>query len=272
MKTIDPTEATLAVIGLRPVLSREVERIKMEQARRVMSYAQDIYKEAKGIVRGEKSSVPLGNINYKKMLNQLFDDEFGMQQIVDMVNKFPPVLHAITSDFVVEAGNAIKYLRQLFPRQDKRTLTGATQSLQPSAMAIRRFVTTFDVLDDPMRILAHIASGSLLKSQTGAVREMYPTISDVITDAFDEAEAYERAQKKSFQLPPFVQIGLTTWKGLPRLSPQLQQRLQQNFAVAKQTQAKQPRPQTEGTSQSIIAKESLTNTQKALFPQTSKAG
>lgn len=272
MKPIDPAEATLAVIGIRPLLTREIERITMEQAHEIADYGKKLYAEAKRIVRGEKSSVPLGSINYRTMLNQLFSDEFNQEQIIGMVMQFPPVLHAVTSDFFVDAGLAIKYLRQLFPREQKQTQTSVVQALQPSALAIRRFVNTFDVLDKPMRILAHIATGSLLKSQMQAVRELYPTISPAIDDAFDEAKAYELAQKKSFQLPPLVQIGLTAWKGLPRVTPQLQSRLQNNFAAAKQTQQGQPRPQTEGTSQSIIAKESLTNTQKALFPQTTKAG
>lgn len=272
MKQVDPAEATLAVIGVRPILTREVERFTMEQARNVADYPKTIYKLAKSVVQGERFKVPFEPINYRKTLEALFSDEFNMQQIADMAAKFPPILHAVTSDFLVEAGNMIQYLRKLYPRNDRQTLTGAVQALQPSALAIQRFVTTFNILDDPLRTFAFIASGSLLHTQVQCMRDMYPTISDAITDAFDDAETGERAKKKSFQLPPLTQIGLATWKNLPRLDPALQSRLQQNFAEARKTQQGQPKPQTEGTSQSVIAKESLTNTQRALFPQTSKAG
>jgi len=267
---IDPVEAALAVIGVRPILSREVEKVLMIQVREMHELPKTIVKEAKLVVRGEKSSIPFGSVSYKKMLHDLTED-FNEQQLEEMVSKFPTALHAITSNFIVDAKKLIVFLRQLLPMQTKQTLLGP-ENIMPSAMAIRRFATTVDVLDNPMRVFAHIASGSLLKSQATAVQTVYPTISKAIDVALEEAGADEKANKASFQLPSLVTIGWYAWKGIPRVPPKLQQALQANFAKA---QAEQPKPenQASGGQQSIIAKESMTNVQRSLYPsQTSKAG
>lgn len=272
MKPVDPVEAMLAVIGVRPILAKDVPKLTMEKAREIVDVPKRIYQLAKQVVRDETFDVPLGTINYKTMLDQLFPTDRQAPDeahIVDMVSKFPPVLHAVTSDFLVEASKVIGYLRDLFPRQTKQSLTGET-NIAPSALAVRRFVTTLDVIDNPFHVFALISTGSLLNSQRQAVRTVYPTISTAIDDAFDEAKNYELVQKKSWQFPPHVQIGLSAWQGLPRLPNGMQTRLQKNFAEANVKSNSQPPKPTEGTSQSIAAKESLTNTQRALFPQMSK--
>jgi hypothetical protein len=269
MISIDPAEAMLAVIGMQPILSKEVERVTMEQVREMANIQRTVYSMAKEVMRGEVHKVPLGNINYKRMLDQI-TEKYDEAQVIAMASKFPPALHAITSDFIIDAGKAVDFLRHIFPIQRKLGFNGQSAVLPP-ATAIARYTTTYHILDNPLRTFAHIACGSLLKSQTLAVKQVFPTISAAISDAFEAAQESELNKKKSFQVPPKVQRGLAVWKDLPSVPLQLQQRLQQNFADADK-EKEPPKAQTEGTAQSVAAKEAITNTQRALYPQTSKAG
>lgn len=266
MLDIDPVECALAAIGLKPILSREVERVTMAQVAEMVSLPKRIYKEAKCIVQGEKYKVPTESISYKKMLKEL-TEQYSEAQLVEMLSKFPPQLHAISAKFLVKAQQTREYLLSILPIQTKQTLLGP-ENLPPSTLAIRRFTTTFDILDNPMKILTHIACGSLLKSQTDAAKLVYPTLSAAITDALKEAAIDEKAEKKSYQLPAKVAIGSSVWLGQPIVSPKLQTTLQGNFAKNK---AQTPSPQQQGSqpsgNSSVAAKEALSNTQHGLFPQ-----
>lgn len=266
MVEIDAVERALAVIGIEAVLSREVEKIRLSDVKDMVGLNKKVYQEAKRIVDGEKSSVPLTDVNYKRTLKEL-TDEYNAGQLESMVAAFPPALHDISGSFLVKAQEVVKLLRSLFPVTTKETLLGP-ENILPPALAVRKFATLLDVLNDPMRVLAHISCGSLLKSQVTVMNEVYPTFSECVTDAFKEAGSDAKAKKKSFVLPGLVAVGYGTWAGQPRVSPQLQKRLQDNFVNA-ETEKKKP-PGSEGTSTSVVAKEALTNTQRANFPNALK--
>ncbi len=176
------------------------------------------------------------------MLKQLTDG-YNAGQLESMVNAFPPALHEVSADFLIKAKQVVDYLKTLFPIATKETLLGPVNILPP-ALAIRRFATSLDVLDDPKRIFIHIACGSLLKSQVAAMEAIYPTFSKAVTHAFKEAGTEAKAAKSSFQLPAKVEIGYGVWAGIPRVSPG-----------------------AEGSETSVVAKESMTQTQQSLYPQ-----
>lgn len=266
MKTIDPVECCLAVVGVESIVSREVEKVNLTQVKLMENLNKRCYTEARLIVKGEKSSVPLTTVPYKKMLG-LLTEKFDAVQLEEMVAKFPPALHGISGDFLIKANQVVELLRGLFPMSVKDTLLGP-ESIMPSALAVRKFAVLLDVLNDPMRVFAHIACGSLLKSQSEIIREVYPEFSECVTDALTEAGTDAKAAKKSFQLPARVEIGYGVWAGIPRVNPRLQSRLQKNFAKADEEQAK-PQGET-GSSTSVAAKEALTQTQSATFPHAMK--
>lgn len=267
---IDPVESALAVIGVEPILSREVEKVRLSDVREMEGLTKRVYAEAKRVVDGEKSSVPLTAVNYKKML-KLLTDGFDQGQLEAMVAAFPASLHEISADFLIKAQQVVKLLQNLYPVATKQTLLGP-ENILPPALAIRKFAVALDVLNDPMRVFAHIACGSLLKAQATVVKEVYPSFSESLEDAFREAGENAKAKKQSFQLPGLATIGLQAWKGLPRVSPRLTSRLQNNFKQAAEEKDK-PSNQASGGENSVLAKEAMTNTQKGLYPNTiQKAG
>jgi hypothetical protein len=267
---IDPTEIALAVIGVRPIVSKEVERILMSQVHEMENFPKRIVQEAKLVMREDQSDIPLGSVNYKQIL-KLLTEEYSEDQLTAMASKFPTALaEQVTGHFLIKAKQLISYLKQLLPVMTRNTLLGP-ENILPSQLAVRRFATTLDVLDNPLRVFPHIAHGSLLKSQAQAVKQIYPTSAQAIDQELGNAAEAEKANRKSFKLPPKVEIGWCAWKGQPRFPPKLMQALQANFAKAK---AEQPKPQTQsGGAQSVVAKEAMTNIQRSLYPtQTSTKG
>lgn len=258
---IDPVESCLAVMGVRPILSKEVERFTRAKYHEMQALPRELRTLARDVCRGEKMRVPLGSVNYKAMLHDLTEG-YDEAQVIAMVQTFPPELHELSAEFIVKAGEVVTLLRGLLPLATKETLLGP-ENLPPSAIAVRRFATALEVLDDPRRVFALIATGSLLKSQVAVARKVYPTLSAAIDDELEEAAVSMRAEKKSYRLPPKVEIGVGTWRGFPRVSASLRQALQDSFAQADQQQPAPPRGDT-----SIAAHESLTGTQKSLYPQT----
>lgn len=269
MPKIDPVEAALAVIGIKAVISREVEKVKLSDVKEMHDLNKRVFIEARKIVDGETSSVPLGALNYKKTLNELYEG-FNVGQLEQMVAAFPTALHDIAGDFLIKAKQTVELMKSLCPVQTKQTLLGPEQLLPPE-LAVRRFATGLDVVDDPMHVLAHIACGSLLKSQVALVKEVFPTFSACVDAAFKEAGETRKAQKKSFRLPTKVEIGYGIWKGLPRVSASLHSTLQANFTKA---QAEKPQPgaeQQSGGQASVAAKEAMSSTQRGLYPNSPTA-
>lgn len=264
MKDIDHVECMLAVIGIRPIISKEVEKVTMAQAREALELPKTIYAKAYEVVCGDKFKVPRSGINYKKMLIDI-NEKYNEAQMIAMVEKFPPALHALRDQFIAKAQEVVKLLQSLFPMQTKTTMLGP-ENIAPPMLAVKRFVTSLDVLDNPLTVLEHIACGSLLKSQTVIMEEVYPTLSEAITDALIEAATREKAKAQSFRLPAKVNVGYGIWTGVPRVTPALQKRLQDNFAKAKEKKDSSPAGQS-GTATSVVAKEALTPTQQGLFPQ-----
>lgn len=266
MSVIDPVEACLAVIGVRPIISKAVEKVRMPQVREMVELPKTIAKRAMEVLKGDVAKLAPHHINYMKFLDELTKD-FNIKQLEEMIAAFPMELHAISSLFLVEAKKIIELLQRIVPIQTKETLLGV-ENLLPPALAVRRFVTSLEILDNPLRVFDYISCGSLLKSQVEIVKEVYPTLSECIEESLDEAAIHLRAQNKSYKLPTRVEIGTNVWKGLPTISVKMQAKLQANFAKADK---EQPKPSGEsGSSTSVVAKEALTNTQRTMFPQSSK--
>lgn len=261
MKSIDPVESALIVVGIDAVLSREVEKVKLSDVKEMEGMTKFVYAEAKRIVNGEKASVPLTAIPYKKMLG-LLTEKFDAGQLEAMVAAFPPALHEITGPFLLKANEVVNELRTLFPMATKETLLGP-ENIMPSALAIRKFGVLYDVINDPRHVLAHIACGSLLTAQVTVIEQFYPTFSACVTDALQEAGTNAKAAKKSFRLPPKVEIGYGKWAGIPQVNPRLATRLQKNFSSG--DKEKTPAG-SEGSATSVAAKEAMTSTQRANFP------
>lgn len=263
---IDPIEVALAVVGVRPIISRKVERIGAEAVRDMEAFGRRLEEGAKACARGDKMRVPLGDVNYDTMLRDL-TDEYSEAQVLAMIEKFPPALKELAPEFIIKAREVVEYMLSLFPRQVRQTLAGP-KNIPPPEMAVRAFVATLTVLDDPLRVFSLIGTGSLLVQQRDAMRAIYPTISTAIDEELDDAVSDEAGKLKSYEVPPLTEIGAATWAGRPTVSPALGAALQAAHAQAKQ-QAANVRKDPE--SADIVAKEAMSNAQRNMYgPQATE--
>ncbi len=261
---LDPVEVALAVIGVRPIISKTVERIGASAVAEMVAYPKRIEKAAREVCRGELSGVPFGDFNYAKTLKDL-SEGYDEEQVAEMVAKFPPSMHDLAAEFVVKAAQTVALLTDIFPRQVYEDLLGPKIGI-PAELTIRRFVSVLDVIDDPMRLFPLMGSGALLSTQRETVTRIYPTISAGITESLRECAARELARVKSFQFTPNANIGIGTWVGKPQVNAQLARAL---AASAKELNEKTSSPQRPQRS-SPLAKESMTNTQRSLYPQATE--
>ena len=264
MTPLDPVEVALAVIGVRPVISKTVERVTAAQGAEMVAYPRTIVSNARAVCAGELASVPFGAFNYDKTLKDL-SEGYDEDQLVAMVQKFPEALNDLASEFIVKAGQTVQLLSDIFPRQLYIDLLGP-KNLIPAELTIRRFVSILDVIDDPMRVFPLMGCGALLASQRDTVVKVYPTISKAITESLRECAERELAAKKSFQFTARANIGIGTWIGRAQVTPQLATLL---AASAAKLNTPTPNPQRPERS-SPLAKESMTNTQHALYPQATE--
>jgi hypothetical protein len=269
MSSIDPVESLLAVVGLQPFITKKLDKVTAVQMHEAADYNKLVSKLSKEVVSGEFARrMPAVGINYQKMLTDL-SEKATDAELQEMLSKFPMQLHHLIGELAAKVQQMLDFLRGIFPVQTRTTILEETNIL-PSALAIQKFAVLFDVLDSPIRVFNHIANGSLLTSQAQVVRQLYPTIAKAIDDSLTESMDREKTQSKSFRLPVLVNIGIGKFRGLQSVPVDLQQRMQANFAQAKQQQGKPSPPAGQGVN-SVAAKESLTNTQRASFPaQTSK--
>jgi len=261
---LDPVEVALAVIGVRPVISKTVEKVNAEKGAEMAAYPRRIVANARQVCRGELASVPFGDFNYDKTLRDL-SEGYNEDQLVEMVQKFPPALEELASQFIVKAGQTVQLLSDIFPRQLYVDLLGP-KNLIPAELTIRRFVSILDVIDDPMRVFPLMGCGALLASQRDTVLKVYPTISKAITESLRECAERELAAKKSFQFTARANIGIGTWIGRAQVTPDLAAML---AASAAKLNAPTPNPQRPERS-SPLAQESMTNVQRSLYPQATE--
>jgi hypothetical protein len=269
MDSLDSVEACLAVIGVRPIVSKAVERFTMSKWHEMDALPRRIHDAARSLVSGTMSTkIPLGSFNYRATLEDL-SQPFDEQQLIDMASKFPPQMHEVTSGFLLKAKAVRAALLAILPISERKTLSGSSV-VPPSQMLLRRFVSTLTVLDDPMRVFPLMAAGAILNTQTISVRTIFPSISKVIDEALQESIEIEKGRKKSFELPPRAEIGVSSWLGRPQVDRKLHVALQGALADAQQAQDNKPAPSEAGTS--VTAKEALSGAQRAAYPHAAPGG
>jgi hypothetical protein len=265
---LDLVESAVAVIGVHPIVSRTVERFTKGKWNEMDALPRRISEAARSVCNGTMSTkIPLGSVNYNSILRDL-SEPFDETQITEMVSKFPPELHEMTSGFIIKAQEICASLREILPISKHTTLSGS-RTIPVPEMMLRRFVCTLTVLDDPMRAFPLIAAGAILATQVISVRKVYPSIAKLMDESFRAAIESEKSRKVSFELPPRAEIGLSQWLGKPQVDRKFHQALQ--AALVTPDKKESPAPPDGRTS--VIAKEALSQDQAATFPHAmQKAG
>jgi hypothetical protein len=207
---IDPGETALAVIGVVPVISRKVEKIKASQRDEMANLPRSLKRLAQKLCRGELDAAVVDVPSYKPLLTDL-TDAFDVAQIEATIEPLPM---AMKLPFMTLAKNAFDLLQGALPKSVYQTSFNAVQ-LPISDVDFWKFAGVLQVLDNPLCVFALMSRDELLPSQVQAVQHIYPSLSQAIAMAIQFAAVDELSRVKSFELPLNAENGVATWFGNP---------------------------------------------------------
>ena len=209
LPAIDPVEALMVTVGLKAIISREVEKFRKSDLKEAAELPKTINGLARKLVDGDLRSGGTAAFNYRGMLKDLAEG-WAPEQVEQMMAQFPPEIGQHTTGLVVRSKAIINALQQDYPQTNYVTATGSI-NLVPADKKIFKFVQVLEVLCDPLSIFGLAAEGALLRTQTAIVRKVYPTLAAAIDAALLDAVVKAKADKKSFELTPRAEIGVRAW-------------------------------------------------------------
>lgn len=224
---IAPAEAILAVIGMRAVVTREIEPIDDLTWKRARDLEFEVNKAAHALVEGtlpppEGASDRPGYFRLLRELAQPYQPE----QARAMLEHIPPELFGAAGPFMMLASQAFQLLQSNLPRQFVASVVGGAKPLPPPVRLLDRFDSLFDVLDQPVELLNRAATGQLLRSQVQATEQVYPSLVAYMRVAVARELVHAQADDAMFMLPRATEIGAETLLGVDVTSPALRQLLQ----------------------------------------------
>jgi len=206
---ISPVEACLAVVGLRPIISAKVEKIRASTLERIDGLEREVQRLARQMIRNELTDTFYSDLNYRAMLKDLARG-VEVDQVQAMADAFPPQYRDVGHALSITASQVIKTLSDMVPKSVYTTVAGPT-SLLPDDVKLWSFVSILEVLDNPLIVFALMNTGALLRSQATAVRQLYPTLSADIDAAILDATVKAKTKSKAFELAPRAEVGVKTW-------------------------------------------------------------
>lgn len=216
---IDPTEAFLAVVGVRPFIYRDVPNITKEHVADIVRLPETVERLAKELCRGDLKGVGISEPAYDKTLRDLYE-EFQPEELDAIVGQMAKNAADLEPPVMAKVGEMVAFLRAIFPRKSFPSLEGQEQ-LKPDEYEMCTFTAVLDALDRPLIVFNGMSNGSVLSSQVEAVRQFYPSLSATIDEAVNETPIAMRAAKASFHLDWDTEIGINKWLGNPPIDPEL---------------------------------------------------
>lgn len=261
---IDPVEALLATLGVRPLVSKDVPFLTKAKLGESVKLGDRIEALARDLCRDEVAAVKLYTVDYTTTLRELYE-EWQPEQIEKLAKALQENAGAMMVDFQAKAKDVVTYLQGIFPRSTYETFLGAA-NVVPNDLAIYAFESVLEVLDEWTRVFTFIGQGALTKRQATAFRLVYPTISKAIDEALLSAAAAEKTKVKAYEVPPAAEVGIARWQGRPAVKPATSAQLA--ATAAKPKEPGPPVPAATTPKATVQSKEALTSSQKAAFGPT----
>jgi hypothetical protein len=216
---INPGELALATIGVSKILKGDMPHVGLGRLDEMASIPGKIERLASKVCLGTLTYTPYEHEHKYPTLLERLSKPLKPEELTGMLDEFPPEASDIAAGFSIAVQEALRDLKAVFPVSVYRTFAGP-KNLEPNAARVGEFLNLLDVVNDPLRIFALIATGALLKSQAQIVRLVYPTFSAGVDAALYAASAKYRAassESNPFQLPPRAEYGVKTWMGQRRV-------------------------------------------------------
>ena len=252
----------MATVGIRPIISREVEHIGVRKLNQMHTLPERLYKDIERVVNGEEPEYSVTYYNYRDTLKDLYQD-WNVEQVQKMVSQFPAEYQVAGSALVIRSQEIIAAMVKEYPSTIYQTVAGS-QQLAPNDTRMFRFINVLEMIDQPECLPYYIHCGGLLQSQVKAMRTIYPTMSEFVDAALFQAITKARAEDENFQLPVNVEHGVKAFWGRPPISDQSLAKAQmaaKSSTIKKQNQeAQQANPPTK---QSVSDSPTATNLDSA---------
>lgn len=232
---ISPAESLLVTIGLRTLITKNVEKVTKGKLDRIRTLPLEVQRLARDMVNGKLSESVYSDLNYRAMVKDL-SQPVDMQQVQDMLSQFPQQYRAAATALLLISGQVIQQLQAQIPTSNYQTVSGMT-NLMPDDVKLWKFVSILEVLDNPLLVFPLMATGALLRSQANAVRTLYPTLSAHIDAWILDATIKAKAKVKSFELSPRAEVGVKAWMGQGPMSASALRSSQAAVKTAKDKQA-----------------------------------
>lgn len=256
LPTIAPVELMLMTVGLKAIISRDVEKITKAKLKDMAGIPKQITDLTRKLIHNELTPSFKTDFNYRGALKDLAKG-WDVNQVIEMTDKFPAEYQVVGHALVIKAKDTIAKLLKGYPVAQYQTLTGSID-LIPADTKLFKFVSILEILADPLMIFSLMSTGAMLRSQSNAVREIFPTFSQAVDAALLQQIISAKADKKSFELPPRAEVGVKAWFGKGPVSTKLLQQAQISVARVNERKNAQIQPPTGSQkSQSL-----LTSTQK----------
>jgi hypothetical protein len=210
---IDSAEIIIATLGMRPIISREIEKPTQAQMMSIADFPARIIRLAKKLVAGSLPEIDdMPAVQYDKMLNDL-TMPFEPEQAMETIGKFPGD-EQVKLDAMDIAKKAFDLLRDVLPMSVYQT-TNNTVNLAISDPQWWQWQEALELLDKPLNVFNLIETGEILPSQVAAMREIYPTICGAIDSAIQDATTEAMSRVQSFELPEHCEFGVANWFDTP---------------------------------------------------------
>ena len=212
---IDPGECILAVVGIRPLLTDETERITRPMWNEISRLDIEIRRHAQELVAGTlERAKAYPSVDYDAAL-KAFSKPPEPGQIEAMIRDVPP---GAAMSFLSSAARAYNFLRGEYPICVERTVFGVNQ-LEPGEFALGQFEDLLEVCDRPMSVFGMIESGRFTTKQAAAMQAAYPTMYPEIAAEVVGACMAKKGETPSWE-PEFGR-GISVLLGVPGLDPGL---------------------------------------------------
>lgn len=207
---LNVSEATVAVIGLTPVLKGEMPFIGVMKQREILDLPRWIQSLAQDMVNDRlprKLKLPR-DWKYMQLLER-FTNPLSEQEITTILARFAPNLSDQAIAFVHFISEIHKYLADMLPVQVYDTVLGP-EPIEPTGDKLYEFWNRYLIVNDPLIVFTLAQSGALLPEQVATLVEFYPSLYEQIKSALVEALTKRKlVERKFLNLPPRTDMGCT---------------------------------------------------------------
>lgn len=256
MSDINPAEALLAIIGVRPIISHRIEEITPQEWRNVDNIQSIIRAQAERMVKNELEDRvrDFDPIMYQKTLGEL-TQPYKASQVEAMLHQLPPFFTPFLDDFMALSRKTFQYLYQHFPIQVRQSVAGPS-NVKPAGRLINKFESLLYILDNPIEVFTLMNEGRLLSYQVEGLKAIYPSVYDYMERSIRSALGDEKVQDKKFQLARKIEFGVQMFLGKSSISDSLKKILQTpaNIQKPEPNQSSQEKPTTSKLSQETAPK------------------